>query len=147
MENLVRMEALAEVAGVMSDGTQLIYSETTGKIENIPFSQLDREGKIELLAYGIDWTEYVNCGMEPIESDRIIMNAVDGKPQERWLEPIANELRWIAEQHATMNEETDRIRRSIAENESRSNPTLAQLLERFASPEQSCVEIENGRER
>ena len=111
MENLVRMEAMAEVAGVMRDGAQLVYSEATGNVENIPFSQLDREGKIELLAYGIDWTEYVNCGMEPIESDRIMMNAVDGKPQERWLEPIANEQQWIAEQRAKMHEETDKIRK------------------------------------
>ena len=146
-KNLVLMEALAEVTGVMRDGAQLIFSETTGKAENVPFSQLDREGKLELLSYGIDWAEYVNCGMEPIESDRIIMNAVDGKPQEQWLEPIANEQQWIAKQHATMHEETDKVRRSIAERECRSRPTLAQLLESFASREPSCVEIEPGRER
>jgi hypothetical protein len=147
MENLVRMEALAEVAGVMRDGAQLIYSEATGNVENVPFSQLDREGKMELLGYGINWTEYVNCGMEPIECDRLVMNAVDGKPRERWLEPIANEERWIAEQRATMNREIDKIQRSIAERESRPNPTLAQLLESFASPELACVEIDHGRER
>jgi hypothetical protein len=146
-KNLVLMEALAEVTGVVRDGSQLIYSEATGKIENVPFSQLDREGKMELLACGIDWTEYVNCGMEPIACDRIMMNAVDGKPQELWLEPIANEERWIAKQHTTMHQETDTIRKSIADRESRSNPTLAQLLERFASPEPACVEIDHGRER
>ena len=85
--------------------------------------------------------------MEPIESDRIIMNAVDGKPQERWLEPIANEEQWIAEQDAKMHEETDKIRASIADRESRLSPTLAQLLESYASPEPACVEIEHGRER
>jgi hypothetical protein len=141
------MEALAEVTGVMRDGAQLIYSEATGKIENVPFSQLDREGKMELLAYGIDWAEYVNCGMEPIACDRIMMNAVDGKPQERWLEPIANEEQWIAEHHATMHEEIDKIRTSITERDSRLSPTFAQLLESLASPEQSCVEIERERER
>ena len=141
------MEALAEVAEVMRDGAQLIFSEATGKVENVPFSELDREGKMELLAYGIDWTEYVNCGMEPIECDRIVMNAVDGKPQERWLEPIANEEQWIAEQDAKMQEEMDKIRTSIAERESRSSPTFAQLLESFASPEPPCVEIDHGRER
>ena len=147
MENLVRMEALAEVAGVMRDGSQLIFSEATGKVENVPFSRLDREGKMELLAYGIDWAEYVNCGMEPIESDRIIMNAVDGRPQERWLEPIANEETWIAGRDANMHEETNKIQRSITERDSRSGPTLSQLLESFASPEPSCMEIDHGRER
>jgi len=147
MENLVRMEALAEVGAVMRDGAQLIFSEATGKVEKVPFSQLDRQGKMELLACGIDWAEYVNCGMEPIESDRIIMNAVDGRPQERWLEPIANEETWIAGRDAKLHEKTDTIRKSIAEHDSRSGPTLAQLLESFASPEPSCVPIEHGRER
>lgn len=147
MENLVRMEALAEVAEVMRDGAQLIFSEATGKFENVPFSELDREGREGLLAIGIDWTEYVNRGMEPIECDRIVMNAVDGKPQERWLEPIANEEQWIAEQDAKMQEETDKVRTAIAERESRLNPTFAQLLERFASPEPARVEIDHGRER
>jgi hypothetical protein len=147
MENLVRMEALAEVAGVMLDGAQLIFSEATGKFENVPFSQLDREGREGLLAIGIDWTEYVNCGMEPIECDRIMMNALDGKPEEQWLEPIANEEQWIAEQDAKMQEEMDKIRTSIAERERRSSPTFAQQLESFASPAPPCVEIEHGRER
>jgi hypothetical protein len=147
MENLVLMEALAEVAGVMRDGAQLSFSEATGKIESVPFSQLDREGKMELLSHGIDWTEYVNCGIEPIECDRIVMNAVDGKPQERWLEPIANEEQWIAEQRGTMHGEINKIRQSIAESESRPNPTFTELLERFASPEPACVEIDHGRER
>ncbi len=147
MENLVRMEALAEVAGVMREGAQLIFSETTGEVENVPFSRLDRDGKMELLAYGIDWTEYVNCGMEPVECDRIMMNAVDGKPQERWLEPIANEQQWIAKQHATMHEETEQFRRPIGERECRSRPTLAQLLESFASPEPSYLDIKCGTER
>jgi hypothetical protein len=147
MEKLVRMEALAEVAEVMRDGAQLIFSEATGKVENVPFSELDREGREGLLAIGIDWTEYVNCGMEPIECDRIVMNAVDGKPQERWLEPIANEEQWIAEQDAKMQEAMDRISTAIAERKSRSSPTFAQLLESFASPEPASVEIDHGRER
>jgi hypothetical protein len=45
MENLVLMEALAEVAEVMRDGAQLIFSEATGNFERVPFSQLDREGR------------------------------------------------------------------------------------------------------
>jgi hypothetical protein len=147
MENLVRMESLAEAAEVVRDGAQFIFSEATGKVESVPFSQLDRQGQMELLAYGVDWTEYVNCGMEPIECDRIVMNAVDGKPQERWLEPIANEEQWIAEHRATMHEEMDKIRTSVAERESRSSPTFAQLLESFASPEPACVEINHARER
>jgi hypothetical protein len=145
--NLVRMEVLAEAAEVVRDGARLIFSEATGKVESVPFSQLDREGKMELLAHGIDWTEYVNCGMEPIECDRIVMNAVDGKPQEQWLEPIANEEQWIAERRATMQGETDKVRAAIAERESRLNPTFVQLLESFASPEPACVEINHGRER
>jgi hypothetical protein len=102
---------------------------------------------MELLAYGIDWTEYVNCGMEPIECDRIMMNAIDGKPQQQWLEPIANEEQWIGEQHANRHDAITEIQRSIAERGSRLSPTLAQLLESFASPAPSCVEIEHGRER
>jgi hypothetical protein len=145
--NLVRMKALAEVAEVMRDGAQLIFSEATGNFERVPFSELDREGREELLAIGIDWTEYVNRGMEPIECDRIVMNAVDGKPQEQWLEPIANEEQWIAEQDAKMQGEMDKIRASIAERESRSSPNFAQLLESFASPEPASVEIDHGRER
>jgi hypothetical protein len=89
-KHLVLMEALADVAGAMRDAAQLIFSETTGKVESVPFSELDREGKEGLLALGIDWTEYVNLGMEPIECDRIVMNAVDGKPQEK---DVANEWR------------------------------------------------------
>jgi hypothetical protein len=147
MENLVRMEALAEVADVMRDGAQLIFSEATGNFERVPFSELDREGREGLLAFGIDWTEYVNRGMEPIECDRIVMNALDGKPQEQWLEPIANEEQWIAEERATMHEEIDKTQRSIAERESRSRPTFAQLLESFASPAPPCVEIDHDRER
>jgi hypothetical protein len=147
MQNPLLMQALAEVAGVMRDGAQLIFSEASGKVENVLFSQLDREGKMELLAYGIDWAEYVNCGIEPIACDRIMMNAVDGKPQERWLEPIANEEQWIAEQDAKMQEAVDRISTSIAGRESRSSPTFAQLLESFAGPAPPCVEIEYGRER
>jgi hypothetical protein len=85
--------------------------------------------------------------MEPIECDRIIMNAVDGKPQDQWLEPIAHEERWIADQHAKMHEEIDRIRTSVAERESQSSPTLAQLLESFVSPEPPRVEIDYSRER
>jgi hypothetical protein len=147
MQNPLLVEAVAEVAVVMRDGAQLIFSEATGKVENVSFSQLDREGKMELLAYGIDWSEYVNCGMEPIECDRIMMNAVDGKPQERWLEPIANEEQWVAEQDAKVHDQTDKIRTSIAERESRSSPTFAQLLESFAGPAPPCVEIDHGRER
>jgi len=146
MKNLLLMETLAEVAGIMRCGAQLVFTEATGKIENIPFSQLDRQGKMELLAYGIDWTERINCGIEPIECDRIVMNAVDGKPQERWLEPVANEEQWIAERHATMHKEIDKIHRSIADRLSRSSPALARLLERFASPAPPLVELDHGQE-
>ena len=38
MENLVLMEAKAEVTAVMRDGAELSFSEETGKVENIPFS-------------------------------------------------------------------------------------------------------------
>jgi hypothetical protein len=147
MKSLLLMETMAEVEGIMRCGAQLVFSEVTGKIENIPFSQLDRQGKIELLAYGIDWTERVNCGMKPIDCDRIVMNAVDGKPQERWLEAIANEQQEIAGLSATIHEKIDTIYQSIAERLSRSSPTLARLLERFVSRAPRLAEIDQSRER
>jgi hypothetical protein len=61
-----------------------------GHSNGIPLAWLSGEDKKEFLAVVIDWTDYINRGLdlEPDTAahiDRIIDNAVAGKPCEQWM--------------------------------------------------------------
>ncbi|MBP3958384.1 hypothetical protein J8F10_24305 [Gemmata sp. G18] len=78
---LLFQEAVAEVQGNMEGGRR----------DGVLYSDLDHDGKLELLSFAIDWTDYVNRGMSEQTLNRIIENAVDGRPPERWQEPTLSE--------------------------------------------------------
>jgi hypothetical protein len=74
-----------------------------GSSGGVPFARLSQEGKQEFLSYVIDWTDFINRGLEVSIGDektyqgigRIIDNAIAGKPCEQWLggtEPAAKHI-------------------------------------------------------
>lgn len=68
---------------------------TEGSSNDVPFAQMSKEGKEEFLSFAIDWTDYINRGLsvgikgeETYKGiDRIIQNAIAGRPSEQWMEP------------------------------------------------------------
>jgi hypothetical protein len=81
MDYVLTQEAIAEV-----------YDSTLGaKRNSVPYAELDRDGKLDLLSHLVDWTDYVNRGLDMDTGDMIIFNAVDGKPPEKWLEQTPEE--------------------------------------------------------
>jgi hypothetical protein len=64
-----------------------------GSTNGVPFARLSQEGKEEFLSFIIDWTDYLNRGLEVGIGDEktcesiqcIIENAIAGKPSEHWI--------------------------------------------------------------
>ena len=81
---------VAEMKSVMARGSS----------EGVPFASLTQEGKQAFLSSVIDWTEYIDRGLIVGSGDehsgdgiqRIIDNAIAGKPSEQWMgqpDPLA----------------------------------------------------------
>lgn len=145
MRDLVLMEAMADVTGVMRDGAQLLFSETTGKFEHVAFADLSQPGRVAMLEALVDWNPYFDSGLLPEQAERIVENAADGKPQDRWLEPLANEEQRRTEREAAMQEAIFGIRDSIAKRQDA--PCFSDLLESYAVAEPAGVEMQHGLER
>lgn len=91
MEKLVLMEALAEVTGAMRAGVPILPAQKNGETVNVPFSHLNRMERVGLLNTKVDWLLYSQFGVKSEDAWRIVQNAADGKPQDRWLEPVRGE--------------------------------------------------------
>jgi hypothetical protein len=140
--NLVQMEAMAEVTGVMRNGAAIEYSERSARYEEVAFGDLDRAGKVGLLEAAVDWNLYCGCGLPHETAERIIENAADGKPQDRWLEPLANEQALGAEHEAAIAETIFGLRETFGPTQS-----FAEFLASYGEPEPVNMEIEHGRDR
>ena len=88
MEELVLMEAFAEVTGAMQEGVLFPSLEQGSKEAHVPFSELSRREKVGLLNMAVDWLLYSDFGLRPEQAWRIVENASDGRPQDQWLEPV-----------------------------------------------------------
>jgi len=144
VEKIIYQDAFAEVEGVRREGAQLRFSAETGEFERVLYPALDQARQGELLATAIDWNPYIEVGVQPIEVWRIIGNAVDGKPQHQWLEPLPNEEHRRAELETKMHDGISGIRDFVAEHESGSKLTFDERLERIARAEPVREEIQRG---
>src|SRR5262249_23010959 len=73
-----------------------------GKSNGVPFDQLSPEGKWELLGIGVDWTDYINRGLDVGRDTagnigRIIENAIAGKPTDQWMVEVTSHQQKLAE--------------------------------------------------
>lgn len=64
-------EFTAELRIAIAEGCQVIWLEDGGEVR-IPFSQMDAETRASFLDACVDFTAYVNRGMDPEEGDRIL---------------------------------------------------------------------------
>lgn len=55
-----------------------------GRANGVPYAALDLGDRLGLLSHGIDWTAYVNRGLDPVANDRLVFNATAGRPPDRW---------------------------------------------------------------
>ncbi len=62
-----------------------------GKSNGVPFASLSLEDKRGMLEMAVDWTHYINCGLEfgdgatSEDIRRIVDNAIAGKPSGQWV--------------------------------------------------------------
>ena len=115
MERLVLLEAFAEVNDAMRSGVS--FPTLEDQITNIPFTQLPRSEKVELLNTSIDWCLYSHFDLRPEQAWRIVENASDGRPQREWLDPVLTR-----HQHSAQ-------------------PCLSELMKRCAITEQHCKTV------
>src|SRR5262245_52155760 len=80
-------EYVAELKTVIAEGCQVV-PRRDGSVERIGFEAMDHDIKGSFLCLCVDFTDYVNRGMEPADGDRIIENILAGKPFDRWLEGV-----------------------------------------------------------
>jgi hypothetical protein len=77
----LRKELIDEISTAMAHGVN----------NGVPFAGLSKEGKKEFLSVVIDWTDYINRGLEVgrkktcVGIARIVDNAIAGKPSEEWM--------------------------------------------------------------
>jgi len=64
-------EFTAELRTVIAEGCQVVPLRDRGEVR-IPFSQMDPETRARFLDACVDFTAYVNRGMDPEEGDRIL---------------------------------------------------------------------------
>jgi hypothetical protein len=64
-------ELTAELRIVIAEGCQVI-PQPDGGVVRIPFALMDPEARVRFLDACVDFTAYVNRGMDPEEADRIL---------------------------------------------------------------------------
>ena len=84
------LKAAKEVAQVLIEGRQVVYSKD-GNRRFIRFDEMDSEEKGSFLCYCIDWTAYINRGLEIDEVNKLTANVLAGKTPSLWLEDIGLE--------------------------------------------------------
>jgi hypothetical protein len=85
-EKLLR-EFADELKKGLAHGCQVV-PKRDGSEERIRYEAMDYKTKVLFLTACVDFTDYVNRGMEPAIGDRILDNVIAGKPSERWLDGI-----------------------------------------------------------
>jgi len=80
-----------------------------GSSNGVSYAELPQEGQKDFLAVAIDWTDYINRGLEidgektALGIQRIIDNAIAGKPSEQWFGrtgPLAESYEDVLNRHA-----------------------------------------------
>jgi hypothetical protein len=69
--NTLLDEFTAELRTVIAEGYQVIPLRDGDEVR-IPFAQMDQETRARFLDASVDFTAYVNRGMDPEEGDRIL---------------------------------------------------------------------------
>jgi len=142
------MEAMATTKQATLEGGLSRYSEATGRFEIVPFSQLNRTERAAVLGASFEWNLFIEHGkVAPENLRRMIENAADGMPQERWLEePLVTDEQRHGEQEARMREAFGRICGSNGGHQRDTDMKLAERLASYAGPEPVQEEISRGRE-
>ncbi len=70
MDTLIE-EFTRELTAAIAEGAQVIPQED-GTEKRIRYEQMDREARSRFLGAVVDFTDYVNRGMEPSEGDAVI---------------------------------------------------------------------------
>jgi hypothetical protein len=69
--NTLLDEFTAELRAAIAEGCQVIPLRDGGQVR-IPFGQMDPEARARFLDACVDFTAYVNRGMDPEEGNRIL---------------------------------------------------------------------------
>jgi hypothetical protein len=85
MDSNLLHDFVEEVRTAIAEGCQVV-PRPDGTEERIRYEAMDEPSKILFLHACIDFTDYVNRGMEPALGDQILENVLAGKPSDRWLE-------------------------------------------------------------
>ncbi|HJT79256.1 MAG TPA: hypothetical protein VJ739_18820 [Gemmataceae bacterium] len=83
-------EYMKELETCIAEGCQVI-PHRDGSETRISYQEMDPDAKLMFLGVAVDFTAYVNRGMEPAHGNRIIDNILAGKERSRWLEGILGE--------------------------------------------------------
>ncbi len=86
---LVR-EYVNELEACVAEGCQIVPNPD-GSETHIGYKEMDPDTRGLFLSVVVDYTAYVNRGLEPAHMNRILDNIEGGKERSRWLEGVLGE--------------------------------------------------------
>jgi hypothetical protein len=76
-----------ELETVVAEGCEIV-PRRDGSETRIRYEAMDPDTRLMFLNLAVDFTDYVNRGMEPAHGNRVIQNVLASKKRSRWLEGV-----------------------------------------------------------
>ena len=80
-------EYVNELEQAVAEGCEVIVNRD-GSETHIGYEDMDTDTKAQFLSLAVDYTVYVNRGLEPAHMNRVLDNIQAGKVRSRWLEGV-----------------------------------------------------------